>query len=272
MIGTAAVPHQTWADNIYMGNPMQFNQGAFFGYTDSYVVPNWNAPEYDSNGNQISTGGGTVGVPTPAPDYTGTPCFIANPCPTGYYCKLNPGSENVQQVGTCAALSADYWTGGAGQYTDSSMYLGMVNPPLVLDPNANGPANSASEDLGYSYGGGGGYSPPAVAGALSGSCATPSVCGYKSAVGNCWCDAKCSSSGDCCADVQQWCSYNSQPTQAIAPPPYTPPAYPQAGNCVQDGGQCAGRCGSSGPVTVGSQTCYCDANCHTYNDCCCSVC
>jgi hypothetical protein len=214
MIGTQAVPHQSFQGNVYFGTSMKFNPGAYWSYTDSYNVPSWNTATYDSVGNQVSTG--TPGTPTPAPDYTGYPCFIASPCPSGYYCKLNTGN-NIQQQGFCTKLSTDYYAGGAGQWTDSDMYNSYIHPPLVLDPNHNGPATTSGSGAGIGYyqgygggytngyGGGynGAYSPPAV----PGSCAGPSVCGYKSATGDCWCDGKCQSSGDCCPDIGQYCSY-----------------------------------------------------------------
>jgi hypothetical protein len=216
MTGTQAVAHQTWQKNVYMGTTMKFNPGAYWGYTDSFYVPNWNTAQYDTTtGNQISTGGGdNPFMPTPAPDYTGTPCFIANPCPSGYYCKLNVG-HNIQQKGSCVRVSMDYWSGGAGQFTDSDMYNSMVHPPLILDPLHNGPAATGSNyDSGLGYYPGypdyPGYGQPGLPAANS--CASPSVCGYKAAQGTCWCDAKCQSTGDCCPDVAVYCSYTNFPS------------------------------------------------------------
>jgi len=277
MTGTQAVPHQTWQGNLFQGTSMQFNPGAYWQYTDSFYVPNWNAAQYDNAGTQVVPPGGSGpgAAPTPAPDYTGVPCFIANPCPSGYYCKLNTGN-NIQQKGSCMKVSSDYWSGGAGQWTDSDLYNSMAHPPLILDPLHNGPATQSSGNdigLGY-YGDTGAYGtygqPGGQPGGQSGvpmpnSCAGPSLCGYKAAYGTCWCDSKCQTTGDCCPDIKQFCDYK---TPAGLPVPNN---FPN-GNCIQDGGQCSNRCGTKGPVTVGSQTCYCDVDCKQYNDCCCSAC
>lgn len=62
-------------------------------------------------------------------------------------------------------------------------------------------------------------------------------CGGRAPSG-CYCDAQCSTYGDCCADVASRC----------------PSANPAS--CV---GHCGGRAQSG---------CYCDAACRTYGDCC----
>jgi hypothetical protein len=205
-------------------------------------------------------------------------------------------------------VAANSWTGGAGQFTSSNFYNSWVHPPLITDPNHNGPpapapgSNSGSYNSGYNsgsynsgynsgssnsgygssseynYNGGSSsstnYQPgssggsPSYTGGQSNSCAQPSVCGYKSASGNCWCDGECQSTGDCCSDIAQYCSYPGLTPVVSAPTP--------AKNCIQDNNQCSARggCGTSNsaPVNIGSQVCYCDAGCHQYNDCCCSAC
>jgi len=213
LIGTQAVAHQTWQQGIYMGTIQTFNPGATWDYTDSFNAPNWNTAQYDAQGNLISTG--SVEGPTPAPDYSGIPCSISNVCPKKYYCKLNTGN-NIQQRGTCMGEPSGYWTGGAGQFTESPYYTGMANPNLVLDPYFNGPANYASDEEPY-YGSGSGAGGPfgnrpygAAPPGASNSCASPSNCGYKAAYGDCWCDGKCQSNGDCCPDISRYCRFVGQ--------------------------------------------------------------
>jgi len=167
-------------------------------------------------------------------------------------------------------------------------------PPIVSNPYSTFPAISASATVvpptGYGaspvqstvsvYSTNGYNAPAGASGAgpangnngfstpvMPNSCGAPSKCGYKAAYGECWCDPKCHSSGDCCADVAQYCSSSSSPGA-----PSTASAAVPSPPCVQDGGQCANRCGSTSPVTVGLQSCFCDVDCPIYNDCCCSAC
>ena len=238
MIGTQELPKQTWQHSVYMGTTQQFNKGAFFGYTNSYSLPNWNVAGGGGGNGGSTDGNGNVVTyaPTPA-DATGQPCFsYSQPCPTGYYCKLNTG-YNVQQKGTCQREAADTWTGGAGKFTDSSYYTGLAHPPLVLDPNHNGVGSNAGAS-GYNpygpsnYGSSTGYYPPGQPGSYAESCAPlptgAPVCGFKSFTGSCFCDSDCAGTGDCCQDYAQYCGvlsdqytgYNPQPDY----PPYSPPA------------------------------------------------
>jgi hypothetical protein len=276
MIGTQELPKQTWQHSVYMGTTQQFNKGAFFGYTDSYSVPNWNVN--NGGGGGIPDGNGNVitAAPTPA-DATGRPCFsYSQPCPGGYYCKLNPG-YNVQQKGTCQREAADTWTGGAGKFTDSSYYTGLTHPPLILEPDHNGVGSQAGS--GGSYYGLGAYSGQlGVNGAEScGPLPTGApVCGFKSFTGSCFCDSDCGTKGDCCADYANFCGvlsnqytgYGAPPVPVQNAPAYSPPAT--SGNC-DPVGQCAGLCGSTNPATgVNGKPCYCDSQCSLSGDCCCS--
>lgn len=287
MIGTQELAKQTWQKNVYMGTSLQFNKGAFWGYTDSYYVPsygnsgdNGNNPPTDDNGNL---------VPTPAPtpqDATGRPCFAySNPCPAGYYCKLNAG-YNVQQKGTCQREAADTWNGGAGKFTDSSYYSGLAHPPLALDPDHNGVSAPPGYGYGNNYGSGGAYG--SYGGSFGGSYGSGSgygsgygsnnyapggvgaqscaplasgapVCGYKSFSGTCFCDSDCGTKGDCCPDYAQFCgvlssSYTGGPLNTPSnnnmgpsnPQAYSNPATTSANNGQCDPvGQCAGLCGTS---------------------------
>jgi len=292
MIGTQALSKNTWQSNVYMGTSMKFNPGAFWGYTDSYSVPSFNA---NNNGGYTDGNGNIVtNAPTPS-DATGRPCFgYSQPCPTGYYCKLNTG-YNVQQKGTCQREDSTTWTGGAGQFTDSSYYTGLAHPPLVLDPNHNG----AGSNAGYGSGYGNGYGPNGYPIGVNGpeSCAPlptgAAVCGFKSALGACFCDTDCSRTGDCCQDYAQFCGVLSNQYTGYNPasntPAYTPaatntqsysststPAYsnPATGsspssNCAA-AGQCAGLCGSPAPFNGGNGACYCDSQCAQTGDCCCA--
>jgi len=260
---------------------MQFNPGAYWGYTDSYSVPNWNANS-GSGGGTDSNGNVVTSVPTPA-DATGQPCFsYVQPCPDGYYCKLNTG-YNVQQKGTCQHEAADTWTGGAGKFTDSSYYTGLTHPPLVLDPDHNGVGPSQGSSGGY-YGsngyGGSGYGTATGAESCGPLPTGNPVCGFKSFTGSCFCDTDCATKGDCCTDYAQFCGVlspqytgYSAPPASNAPPPYSPPATSNQGslgNCDAVG-QCAGLCGSSNPATgVNGKPCYCDSQCSLSGDCCCS--
>lgn len=309
MIGTQELAKQTWQKNVYMGTSMQFNKGAFWGYTDSYYVPSY--------GNGGTDGGQTDGngnlIPTPAPtpeDATGRPCFsYSQPCPSGYYCKLNTG-YNVQQKGTCQREAADTWNGGAGKFTDSSYYSGLAHPPLALDPDHNGVAgppgyNGAygSYGSGYGSGYGGSYGAGYGAGGYGGynnipgvgaqSCAPlptgAPVCGYKSYSGTCFCDSDCGTKGDCCPDYAQYCGVLSNQYTGPAlntgassnlgpsnPNAYTNPATntntnTNNGQC-DPVGQCAGLCGTSNSaVGVNGKPCYCDSQCALSGDCCCSA-
>jgi hypothetical protein len=230
MIGTQELPKQTWQHNVYMGTTMQFNPGAFWGYTDSFSVPNWNAGSLggtiDDNGNVNSI------APTPA-DATGRPCFsYSQPCPVGYYCKLNTG-YNVQQKGTCQREAADTWTGGAGKFTDSSYYTALTHPPLILDPQHNGVANQGSSygsngnyfggsNSGYAGYGSNGYGSNGLPMTGAESCGPLStgapVCGYKSFTGSCFCDTDCATKGDCCTDYAVHCGVLSNQYTGYAPP------------------------------------------------------
>jgi hypothetical protein len=90
--------------------------------------------------------------------------------------------------------------------------------------------------------GGGGDGGGGDDGGGAGSCA--GGCGDVGSDGACYCDAQCSSNGDCCGDYDQYC----------------------AGSDDGGGGAatCAGYCEG-----VGSDgTCYCDAECETNGDCC----
>jgi len=287
MIGTQELPKQTWQHSVYMGTTMQFNPGAFWGYTDSYSVPNWNSA--GSGGGGTIDGSGNVVTPEPTPaDATGRPCFAySQPCPMGYYCKLNPG-YNVQQKGTCQHEAVDTWTGGAGKFTDSSYYTGLTHPPLVLDPEHNGVSTQSSSGYGVGYFGSGanmGYGADGVYGSVTvaESCGPlPSgapVCGFKSFTGSCFCDTDCATKGDCCKDYANFCGVLSNQYTGYSAPipngppanlPYSPPATSK-GSCDAVG-QCAGLCGSSSPATgVNGKPCYCDSQCSLSGDCCCSI-
>jgi len=255
MIGTQALSHNTWQSNVYMGTTMKFNPGAFWGYTDSYSVPNWNANAGGNGGGGGSTdGNGNVVTPAPTPsDATGRPCFgYSQPCPTGYYCKLNTG-YNIQQKGTCQREASDTWTGGAGLFTDSSYYNGLTHPPLVLDPTHNGvgsntgygnyygSGSSYGSGSGYGYGSGSGYAYGSGSGYSSGpgatggaeSCAPLStgapVCGFKSVTGTCFCDTDCSRTGDCCTDYAQYCGVLSNQYTGYSPASGASNAYSPPG-------------------------------------------
>jgi hypothetical protein len=300
MIGTQELPKQTWQHNVYMGTTMQFNPGAFWGYTDSYSVPNWNSLGSGGGGGGSIDGSGNVVTPEPTPaDATGRPCFAySQPCPQGYYCKLNSG-YNVQQKGTCQREAGDTWTGGAGKFTDSSYYTGLTHPPLILEPNHNGVATQSSSGYGLGYFGTGAYGTggygtdgaygTATTGAEScGPLPTGApVCGFKSFTGSCFCDTDCATKGDCCKDYANHCGvlsnqytgYNAPvsntPAYSPAALPYSPPATSKfgtgAGSCDAVG-QCAGLCGSSSPATgVNGKPCYCDGQCALSGDCCCSI-
>jgi len=269
MIGTQALPDQTWGANVYMGTVMQFNPGAFWGFTNSYSVPNWNtqSTSTDQWGNLVTQ------PPTPPPDATGQPCMsISAPCPTGYYCQLTQG-YNVQQSGTCQHEDADTWSQGAGKFTDSQYYTGLANPPLILNPNQNGPSLTGPR-YGYGYNG---IAAPAGAQTCAPLPTGAPVCGYKSFTGSCFCDTDCSSKGDCCVDYAQYCGSLSQTYIPPAPatPGYSPPAVPgsnvpASGSC-DPVGQCGSMCGSANPVPgVNNQPCYCDSQCSLSGDCCCS--
>lgn len=293
MIGTQALSKQTWQHNVYMGTSMQFNPGAFWGYTDSYSVPNWNAASGGSDGYGGNTdGNGNIVTSAPTPvDATGRPCFgYSQPCPDGYYCKLNTG-YNVQQKGTCQRQDPSTWTQGAGKFTDSSYYTGLAHPPLVLDPNHNGAASQGSS--GYNgYGGSpygnGAYGYPGQSGAGPETCAPLTsgapVCGFKSFSGTCFCDSDCSKTGDCCSDYANFCgvlsnqytgySGSSGPSYSSSNsgPAYSPPALSSSSGSCDTVGQCAGLCGSSNPATgLNGKPCYCDSQCSLSGDCCCSA-
>lgn len=304
MIGTQALSHNTWQSNVYMGTTMQFNPGAFWGYTDSYSVPSWNV---NSGNGGYTDGSGNVVTPAPTPaDATGSPCFaISQPCPTGFYCKLNTG-YNVQQKGTCQRQAADTWTGGAGLFTDSSYYTGLTHPPLILDPDHNGAGSNSGSGYGGYYGSSGyGNGYPAGPNGPQSCAPLPTgapVCGYKSVAGSCFCDTDCAKTGDCCSDYAQYCGvlsnqytgYSAPSTPAYSPPAtnygsstpaysppatnygsstpaYSPPATSSVGASCGAVNQCSGACGSSAPLTgLNGQTCYCDNQCSQTGDCCCA--
>jgi len=72
-----------------------------------------------------------------------------------------------------------------------------------------------------------------------GSC--EGTCGGKTNNGECWCDAVCSSYGDCCYDYNQLCAEANKPAT----------------------NSCQGFCGQKSP-----DNCWCDAQCTKFNDCC----
>lgn len=275
MIGTQALPKQTWSNNIYMGTIMQFNPGAFFQYSNSYSVPDFNANNNDDNGVD-QNGNPITNAPTPAPDATGQPCDNFNhPCPTGYYCQLMTG-YNQNQQGTCQRQDSNIWNEGAGKFTDSQYYTGLSHPPLILDPDHNGvaPPNSGYSGYGYGYPAGGsswgavgstggygyGYGYNGVSGyggygtsygpngaPLGGQSCAPlptgaPVCGYKSFTGTCFCDTDCPKKGDCCPDYAQYCGVLSQGYTGsyVAPTPALNSFSPANYNAPRSGG--SGQC------------------------------
>lgn len=283
LIGTQLVPQTTWqGNNIYLGTGMQFNKGAYFQYTDSFSAPIWT--NYDPATGSIPTPAATPNQPptppppTPVVDYTGKECYsYMQPCPNLYYCKVTQG-YNPSQKGFCAKEQQnswmdasqgwwqDQWGSTMGQYGSADNYnaytyngqaggangyatIPMVHPPLIFDPNHNGQ--------------GAGWSPYYTAGGTSSSaesCAGPSKCGYKAAVGSCWCDDQCQGTGDCCADIQLYCPVAGSVVPAAS-----------AGAC-SNAGSCVGYCGKAEPAPGG---CHCDNTCQQYGDCCCdqtSVC
>lgn len=86
--------------------------------------------------------------------------------------------------------------------------------------------------------------PPAA-----GSCS--SACGGQGS-GDCYCDAECSSNGDCCSDYAAQCGGSGDSGDEPDPEP-DPPA----------GGSCEDACGGAG-----SGECYCDDTCVDNGDCC----
>jgi hypothetical protein len=241
MIGTQELPKQTWQHNVYMGTTQQFNPGAFFGYTDSYSVPNWYASSGGDSGGGIIDNNGNVqtSAPTPA-DATGRPCFsYSQPCPGGYYCKLNPG-YNVQQKGTCQREAADTWTGGAGKFTDSSYYTGLTHPPLILEPDHNGVASPSGSSGYYGSSGFSGYSGAGV----SGYSGYSSGSGYSSDSGY--------SSG-----------YASGYPSGYGYSPAGQPGAPSGESCrpLPTGAPVCGYKSFTG-------SCFCDTDCSSKGDCC----
>ncbi|MCA9593632.1 MAG: hypothetical protein KC776_09990 [Myxococcales bacterium] len=102
-------------------------------------------------------------------------------------------------------------------------------------------------------------------------------CGGASADKSCACDAQCAAAGDCCADYESVCA---------APPAASGGAggaggtggesaggasggsagQPGSGGAptLPENGSCQGMCGGAAP----DQSCWCDAACTDYGDCC----
>lgn len=112
-------------------------------------------------------------------------------------------------------------------------------------------------------------------------------CGQKSPDESCWCDTECATIGDCCADLNQVCSFPD-----AGKPPSS--AGGSGGTSAGGGGSSSGGLGGSsfggssfggtgsgglpntgGPSCVGlcggsaaGEACWCEPSCVQYGDCC----
>lgn len=272
MLGTQPVPKQTWHQNIFMGTKLQFNQGAFWGYTDSFYVPHTTYVVAGNNNNYLQP----TPQPTPATvSYEGQLCYAyitGYMCPAGYYCQVSPGYQPLQQ-GVCKKQNTiggnnGNWNNGNwnnngwnnnGWNNGNSGGTVITPQPTVGNWNTGGWNNNAGNSGNNWF-----TTTPT-------SCGPPSVCGYKSVNSACWCDSKCKETGDCCGDVETYCSVNSAPNPTPAPvinpaTSYVPPT------CTNPylAGDCLTRCNDPNPVYHQQGKCYCDDTCLNYGDCCCN--
>lgn len=241
------VEKETWQHNIFMGTHMKFNPGAYWQYTNQYYSPKQMPTATHEHTVDHTSSGQTTSAPTPGPNYEGQACFgYLQPCPSGYYCKVASGYQPGQK-GQCR--KAQVGTGGQGWWGNVNG-IAPTPKPIKTIADLSGGNNWFSNTQ-------------------NSSCAAPSVCGFKAVRGDCWCDSQCHTTNDCCADIEDHCTFaTAQPTPAPVPKPEAvqPPCEPR----LQ--GDCTGKCGQKGVVggSNGVVRCYCDATCKSYGDCCCS--
>lgn len=170
---------------------------------------------------------------------------------------------------------------------------GLAGESLARDANQTDTDNNAAD---FALG----APTPGVGGSMdvpAGSCA--GSCGGASADGSCYCDASCFQFGDCCADVcvecandyaqcttctqdsdcaaGETCDVASGQCQPAVPPGCTQDSDCAAGEtCNVATGQCqaplTGSCGGSCGAQSSNGTCFCDAACFQFGDCCDDVC
>lgn len=173
------------------------------------------------------------------------------------YLKAKYLDMNACQATTCSALQVS--CGAADDGCGGSLDCGTCNTGYTCS------AGQCEQD------------PPAD------SCA--GLCGGASASGNCYCDAACVGYGDCCGDYQAECGGSCTPTTCAiqgadcgsladgcggtlscgtCDAPETCGGGGAANTCGQSEESCLGWCGGASQFG----TCYCDALCVQYGDCC----
>lgn len=99
---------------------------------------------------------------------------------------------------------------------------------------------------------------PLSSSSTKGSCQGSGRCGHAGS-SSCYCDAPCSTNGDCCADYAQVC-LNGQNSNL------PPPSFSQ----FSQSPSCSAKCGSSagtGSLSA-NNVCFCDSSCTLNHDCC----
>jgi hypothetical protein len=93
-----------------------------------------------------------------------------------------------------------------------------------------------------------------------------SACQCGQSGGNCWCDANCLNYGDCCGNACQQCG-QCAPVCGDGKCNGAEDSCSCPGDCPDDPNSCSAcQCGQSGG------SCFCDAACFTYGDCCGNAC
>ncbi len=162
-------------------------------------------------------------------------------------------------------------------YSKVKMLAKCANDPSTCAKPATNPGTGGAGGTGGSGGGDSDGGTSTDSGSTGGPNSCLNICG-KQASSGCWCDATCAQYGDCCADVQAACSGTADG------------GVGGTGGAGGTGGSSSGGAGGAGgsgsgtafpgctPTLCGTstgskdvvtgKTCYCDATCASYGDCC----
>lgn len=231
--GTQMVTGGIWHHNIKMGTNIQFNPGAYFAYTNSYVMPEALHQHPD----------GTIDVNNHEypyySDFSGQVCYgYLLPCPDGYYCAV-PFGYQAQQTGFCTKIPSNAWANPSGGNVGTNRNSHPASEHSCASPSVCGYKASggtcwcddacvASNDCcsdAYLYcsineqGPPGGptnnvtqYEPECRHAPLQGDCTGRCGAGIvHHAGGKCHCDASCFVYNDCCCNYESACSQHLGP-------------------------------------------------------------